>query len=140
GGQPGSHRRSAGGRGSAPDGRTPRGRARDRRPSSRLDLGGDRRCPRSVPPGGAQEIPEGDVMFERFAPDVRRAVLEAAEEAAQRRDDPRLGTEHLLLGAVTIEDPVTEAFGLTAEVLRARLAEWDAGALQAVGIDGDVEV
>ena len=79
-------------------------------------------------------------MFERFAEDVRRAVLEAADEASRRRGDPQLGTEHLLLGAVQVGDPITEAFGLTAEELRSRLAEWDLGALQAVGIEADVEV
>lgn len=79
-------------------------------------------------------------MFERFAEDVRLAVLEAAEEVSTRRGDPRLGTEHLLVGAVYVGDPVTEAFGLSADDLRSRLAEWDVGALQAVGIDADVDV
>lgn len=39
-------------------------------------------------------------MFERFSEGVRGAVLAAAEDASGRRGDPRVGTEHLLLGSV----------------------------------------
>lgn len=78
-------------------------------------------------------------MFERFTDDVRRAVLTAAEEASNRRGDPKLGTEHLLLGSACVGHPVADEFDLSPERIRARLVEWDARALRAVGIDADVE-
>lgn len=77
-------------------------------------------------------------MFERFTKDVRRAVLAAAEDASGRRGDPRVGSEHLLLGSVEVGNPVSDQFGLSPRGIRERLAEWDIQALRSVGIEADV--
>lgn len=77
-------------------------------------------------------------MFERFTEDVRRAVLAAAADASGRRGDPRVGTEHLLLGSVEVGNPVSDQFELSPQEIRDRLGEWDAQALRSVGIEADV--
>lgn len=74
-------------------------------------------------------------MFERFSQDVRRAVLAAAEEASRRRGDPRLGTEHLLVGVAATDDPLFEALGISAEAVRRALDDLDTRALRAIGVD-----
>ncbi len=86
-------------------------------------------------------------MFERFTLDTRAAVVLAHEEARElgtREIDPL----HLLLGALRAAghdlSPVLSGYGLTADVVRARLVETssaddscdeDADALRAIGID-----
>lgn len=77
-------------------------------------------------------------MPTRFSPDQRRVVLVAAEEASRRRRDPRLGTEHLLVGVAEVGDPVGEEFHLSPERIRDALDARDARALQAVGIEADI--
>jgi len=86
-------------------------------------------------------------MFERFARNARVAVMLAQEEARELCDR-ETGSEHLLLGVLQAagEDlsAVLTGYGLTAEVVRARLAESstgdtsfddDADALSTIGID-----
>ncbi len=77
-------------------------------------------------------------MFERFGRDVREAVLVAAEEAAVRRGDPRIGTEHLLIGVSAVDETLTR-HGVDVEALRALLRHLDSRALHSVGIDIDPE-
>ncbi|CAN5858696.1 hypothetical protein BH23ACT5_BH23ACT5_11270 [soil metagenome] len=77
-------------------------------------------------------------MFERFTKDVRRAVFIGAEEAAVVREDPRIGTEHLLLGVVAAGDTVAAAHGLTCERLRDLLDRRDSRALASLGVDAEV--
>src|ERR1700744_4072098 len=85
--------------------------------------------------------------FERFTRNARVAVMLAQEEARELRDRD-MGSQHLLLGIVEAagEDlsAVLTGYGLTAEVVRGRLAETstgdqsfdeDADALRAIGID-----
>jgi ATP-dependent Clp protease ATP-binding subunit ClpA len=88
-------------------------------------------------------------MFERFSRSARVAVVLAQEEA---RDlgARAIGPEHLLIsvlqGASGELSSVVDGYGLTAEVVRGRLAESvsggddlvdDAEALQSIGIDLD---
>lgn len=79
-------------------------------------------------------------MFERFARDVRRAVLAAAEEATTHRGDPRLGTEHLLYGLAAVGDQVTAELGITPERVHDELIAWDLEALGSVGLETGPEV
>ncbi len=85
--------------------------------------------------------------FQRFARNARVAVMLAQEEARELCDR-ETGSQHLLLGILqTAGDDlsaVLTGYGLTAEVVRARLAETstgdksfddDADALSAIGID-----
>ena len=86
-------------------------------------------------------------MFERFARNARVAVMLAQEEARELGErEP--GPQHLLLGVLQAagEDlsAVVSGYGLTADVVRARLAESstgdksfdeDADALSTIGID-----
>jgi ATP-dependent Clp protease ATP-binding subunit ClpA len=86
-------------------------------------------------------------MFERFARNARVAVMLAQEEARELADR-ETGSQHLLLGVLQTagEDlsAVLTGYGLTADGVRARLAESstadksfdeDADALSAIGID-----
>jgi ATP-dependent Clp protease ATP-binding subunit ClpA len=86
-------------------------------------------------------------MFERFARNARVAVMLAQEEARELMDR-ETGAQHMLLGVLQAagEDlaAVLTGYGLTAEVVRARLAESstgdktfdeDADALSTLGID-----
>ena len=65
-------------------------------------------------------------MFERFARTARVAVMLASEEARELCDR-ETGSEHLLLGVLQAAgddlSTVFNGYGLTAEVVRARLAE-----------------
>jgi ATP-dependent Clp protease ATP-binding subunit ClpA len=85
--------------------------------------------------------------LERFTRNARVAVMLAQEEARELCDR-EMGSQHLLLGLLQAagEDlsAVLTGYGLTAEVVRARLAETstgdqsfdeDADALRAIGID-----
>jgi ATP-dependent Clp protease ATP-binding subunit ClpA len=86
-------------------------------------------------------------MFERFTRNARASVVLAQEEAREVCDR-EVGSQHLLLGILQAagEDlsAVLTGYGLTAEVVRARLAETstgdksfdeDADALSTIGID-----
>ncbi len=88
-------------------------------------------------------------MFERFTQDARRVVVLAQEESRALRHD-HIGTEHLLLGLLGAGGAAATALtevGLTPEFARAeigrrlacdwRLADQDADALRAIGIDLD---
>lgn len=87
------------------------------------------------------------MVFERFARNARVAVVLAQEEARELCDR-ETGSQHLLLGVLQAAgrdlSVVLNGYGLTAEVVRARLAESstsdqsfdeDADALRAIGID-----
>lgn len=87
------------------------------------------------------------MVFERFTRNARAAVVLAQEEAREMCDR-EVGPQHLLLGILQAagEDlsAVLTGYGLTAEVMRGRLAETssgdksfdeDADALSAIGID-----
>ena len=87
------------------------------------------------------------MVFERFSRNARVAVVLAHEEACEL-SDRETGSQHLLLGVLQAAGPglsaVLNGYGLTAEVVRARLAEAstsdqafdeDADALRAIGID-----
>lgn len=72
-------------------------------------------------------------MFERFAEDTRRIVGFAMEEA-RHGGDKRLGTDHLLLGA--LHEPVAAGIlGVALEDARAAARRLDRAALASVGID-----
>jgi ATP-dependent Clp protease ATP-binding subunit ClpA len=86
-------------------------------------------------------------MFERFARNARVAVMLAQEEAREL-GDRETGSQHLLLGVLQTAGEelaaVLTGYGLTAETVRARLAESatgdksfdeDADALSTIGID-----
>jgi ATP-dependent Clp protease ATP-binding subunit ClpA len=87
------------------------------------------------------------MAFERFTRNTRVAVMLAAEEARELCDR-ETGSQHLLLGVLQAAGEelgtVLSGYGLTAEVVRARLAEVstgdeafdeDADALSTIGID-----
>ena len=67
-------------------------------------------------------------MFERFTKEAKGVVLEAIAQAEQR-DDRRVSTEHLLLGAAVVSP------ALDFETIEEELHRLDAVALQMVGID-----
>lgn len=88
-------------------------------------------------------------MFEHFTLDTRAAVVLAQQEAHEL-DVREIGAPHLLVGALQAAgrelSAVLNGYGLTADVVRARLGEApcpageesfdeDADALQAIGID-----
>ncbi|MFF2245628.1 Clp protease N-terminal domain-containing protein [Arthrobacter sp. NPDC058130] len=72
-------------------------------------------------------------MFERFADDTRRIVGFAMEEA-RSSGDKRLGTDHLLLGALHDPGPAG-ILGVTLDEARAASAALDQTALASIGID-----
>jgi ATP-dependent Clp protease ATP-binding subunit ClpA len=72
-------------------------------------------------------------MFERLADDVR-GILGFAMEEARYCGDNRLGTDHLLLGALREPGPAG-IMGVTVEVARAAARKLDRAALASVGID-----
>lgn len=72
-------------------------------------------------------------MFERFAEDTRRIVGFAMEEA-RYSGDKRLGTDHLLLGALHDPGPAG-TLGVTLDEARAAAASLDRTALASIGID-----
>ncbi len=71
------------------------------------------------------------------------AAVKAAAEEARRRGDRRVGTEHLLLGLLAAADPANthalgeDVLGVDLATARAALAELDAAALRAIGLDID---
>lgn len=78
-------------------------------------------------------------MPQRLDEDSRAVLLAAADAVSKRRGDDRIGTEHLLVGVLDVGEPVGTELGLTAEDVRAKLAEFDRRALEAVGIAADLE-
>jgi ATP-dependent Clp protease ATP-binding subunit ClpA len=80
-------------------------------------------------------------MFERFTHDAP-AVVTAAVAEAERRGDRRVGTEHLLLGAIaspnTVTTAVMDALALDLRSARQALEDSDTAALAAVGIGAEV--
>ncbi|MEY9775977.1 Clp protease N-terminal domain-containing protein [Arthrobacter sp. MW3 TE3886] len=72
-------------------------------------------------------------MFERFAGDTRKIVGYAMDEA-RCSGDKRLGTDHLLLGALHDPGPAG-VLGVTLDQARAAAARLDRTALASVGID-----
>ena len=61
-------------------------------------------------------------MLDNFTEEARRAVVLAADEARVLGHD-HIGTEHLLLGLVRLNDPVTERLDLNLRPLRASVRE-----------------
>ena len=78
-------------------------------------------------------------MFERFTREARRAVTAAVEEA-ERRGDPSVGSEHLLIGVVGSAAPGTDLVGVSVGSLRDAWAEMDQTALAATGVDTDLPI
>ncbi|MCV7260481.1 Clp protease N-terminal domain-containing protein [Mycobacterium shimoidei] len=86
------------------------------------------------------------MVFERFTRSARAAVTLAQEEAKKLGDD-EIGSQHVLLGLMRAADDdlvaVLRGYGLTADVVRARLGattagdsfDEDAEALRVIGID-----
>jgi ATP-dependent Clp protease ATP-binding subunit ClpA len=72
-------------------------------------------------------------MFEQFAGDTRRIVGYAMEEA-RSRGDKRLGTEHLLLGALHEPQP-SAVLGVSLEDAHHAASRLDAAALKAIGLE-----
>lgn len=72
-------------------------------------------------------------MFERFATTTRNAVASGVEEAG-RRGDRRVGTEHLLLGALRDAD-VAKLLGVSVDEARASADDLDRKSLVAIGIN-----
>ncbi|MBP2705054.1 Clp protease N-terminal domain-containing protein [Microbispora sp. RL4-1S] len=63
-------------------------------------------------------------------------AVKAAADEARARGDRRVGTEHLLLGLLRGPDSVgVSALGTDLPTARAALAELDAAALRAIGLD-----
>jgi ATP-dependent Clp protease ATP-binding subunit ClpA len=63
------------------------------------------------------------MMFERFTRPARQIVVQS-QEYARRLGHPFIGTEHLLLGAVTVDDPASALvrdLGVTPERVEAEL-------------------
>lgn len=71
-------------------------------------------------------------MFERFADDTRKIVGFAMDEA-RCSGDKRLGTDHLLLGALHDPGPAG-LLGVTLDQARAAAARLDRTALASIGI------
>lgn len=72
-------------------------------------------------------------MFERFAGDTQKIVGYAMEEA-RYSGDKRLGTDHLLLGALHDPGPAG-LLGVALDQARAAAAALDRTALASIGID-----
>jgi len=70
-------------------------------------------------------------MFERFTKEARAAVVLAQGEVAMR-NDTRVGSEHLLLGALIAAPDVVS--GLAADDVRAALDRLERDALESVGV------
>jgi ATP-dependent Clp protease ATP-binding subunit ClpA len=71
-------------------------------------------------------------VFERFAAQTRASVSAALDEA-RRRGDRRIGTDHLLVGALRNPD-VAAMVGVSAEEAGARTDELDRQAIEAIGL------
>ncbi len=80
-------------------------------------------------------------MYERFTPEMRQVITTAAAEA-ERRADRHTGTEHLVLGLISVGgERLRGGVGrtdLTIDLARERLARLDSDALAAVGVPFDV--
>lgn len=74
-------------------------------------------------------------MFERFTREARAVVTRAVEEA-RNRSDARVGTDHLLIGA--LDTGAGKQIGLSPAAVRGELDHIDQDALAAVGIDPSV--
>ncbi|WP_425956499.1 Clp protease N-terminal domain-containing protein [Xylanimonas sp. McL0601] len=72
-------------------------------------------------------------MFERFARDARDVVFGAIAEAG-RRGDRRVGTDHLVIAALTTPS-AAEVVGASADDARRAADDLDRGALAAIGVD-----
>ncbi|GAA2855884.1 Clp protease N-terminal domain-containing protein [Paenarthrobacter ilicis] len=72
-------------------------------------------------------------MFEKFAQDTRRIVGYSMEEA-RSRGDKRLGTEHLLLGALH-EAGAAKVLGVSLDQAREAARRLDSAALKAIGLE-----
>ena len=90
-----------------------------------------------LPTGGTQEarkVRKVRTMINRFSESARAAVSAAVDEAG-RRGDPRVGTEHLLLGLLHDADsPATRSMGIDLRSARQALDSMDSDALAAVGL------
>ncbi|MEV0583155.1 Clp protease N-terminal domain-containing protein [Nonomuraea sp. NPDC050310] len=65
-------------------------------------------------------------------------AIKAAADEARQRGDRRIGTEHLLLGLLRTPDSITSrALGVDLATARRALADLDAAALRAIGLDID---
>ena len=78
-------------------------------------------------------------MFERFTDSARRLVVEA-QDHAHRREDERIGVEHLLLAACEPDDGgvsgVLSQAGITAATFGAFLDNYDeSDELESIGVD-----
>ncbi len=80
----------------------------------------------------------GDDVLERFTKATRQVVQHAVEEA-ESRADARVGTEHLLLGLLRLDDPAARVLGADVDSARRSLAALDAEALASVGVRIDGE-
>jgi ATP-dependent Clp protease ATP-binding subunit ClpA len=81
----------------------------------------------------------GGTLFERFTREARRAVTAAIEEA-ERRGDPSVGTEHLLIGVVSSAAPGADLVGVSVDTLREAWAEIDQAALAATGVELELPI
>ncbi len=81
-------------------------------------------------------------MFERFNKPARLVVRNAVVEA-ELRDDPRIGSEHLLIALsvvdLSIDRSVLGPLDISAHDLRRVLGDLDSEALASVGVDIDAE-
>ncbi len=82
-------------------------------------------------------------MFERFDRDVRLIVMLGAIKEAERRRDPRIGTEHLLIA--TADAPIGYGAGFFTDIgasateVRRTLDEFDDESLARIGVVADLE-
>jgi ATP-dependent Clp protease ATP-binding subunit ClpC len=81
----------------------------------------------------------GETLFERFSREARRAVTAAIEEA-ERRGDPTVGTEHLLIGVVSSAAPGIDLIGASVDTLKEAWVAMDQAALAATGMDADLPI
>lgn len=78
-------------------------------------------------------------MFERFTDSARQAVV-AAQALAEGRDDSKIDTAHLLVGAYDSSASVAAALegaGVTRQILEGAIGGADKQALASLGIDLD---
>jgi ATP-dependent Clp protease ATP-binding subunit ClpC len=78
-------------------------------------------------------------LFERFSRDARRAVTAAVEEA-ERRGDPSVGTEHLLVGVVSSAAPGIDLIGASVDRLRDAWGAMDVAALAATDVEIELPI
>lgn len=73
-------------------------------------------------------------MFNRFTHEARQVVIGAVGEA-ERRGDPRVGTEHLLAGVALSFSGILAPLAITPQRLRELTQALDSQALAAVGVE-----